>query len=193
MPRAGSPSRRCCPRSGSATPLTGVQVHEDAREPRAQIAARAKAGAEAQRARDRLLHEIVGIGAVKYADLCQNRTSDYVFSWPKMLAMNGNTATYMQYAYARNRSIFRKAEIEPQSLQNALDLLASKFRVPVVLDQWALRDAKIDVKPLITDTFDFKESIKAFDFASAMPPTSVTGPEKLTVTLIVSPEGSPRP
>ena len=52
--------------------------------------------------------EAVGIGAVKYADLCQNRTSDYVFSWPKMLAMNGNTATYMQYAYARNRSIFRK-------------------------------------------------------------------------------------
>jgi arginyl-tRNA synthetase len=54
--------------------------------------------------------EAVGIGAVKYADLCQNRTSDYVFSWPKMLAMNGNTATYMQYAYARNRSILRKAD-----------------------------------------------------------------------------------
>jgi arginyl-tRNA synthetase len=58
------------------------------------------------------LHKVVGIGAVKYADLCQNRTSDYVFSWPKMLAMNGNTATYMQYAYARNRSIFRKAGAE---------------------------------------------------------------------------------
>ncbi len=53
--------------------------------------------------------EAVGIGAVKYADLSQNRQSDYIFSWPKMLAMNGNTATYMQYAYARNRSIFRKA------------------------------------------------------------------------------------
>jgi arginyl-tRNA synthetase len=56
----------------------------------------------------RQVEEAVGIGAVKYADLCQNRTSDYVFSWSKMLAMNGNTATYMQYAYARNRSIFRK-------------------------------------------------------------------------------------
>lgn len=54
------------------------------------------------------VEEAVGIGAVKYADLCQNRATDYVFSWPKMLAMNGNTATYMQYAYARNRSIFRK-------------------------------------------------------------------------------------
>jgi arginyl-tRNA synthetase len=53
--------------------------------------------------------EAVGIGAVKYADLSQNRTSDYIFSWSKMLAMTGNTGTYMQYAYARNRSIFRKS------------------------------------------------------------------------------------
>lgn len=53
--------------------------------------------------------EVVGLGAVKYADLSQNRTSDYVFSWEKMLAMDGNTATYMQYAYARTRSILRKS------------------------------------------------------------------------------------
>jgi arginyl-tRNA synthetase len=52
--------------------------------------------------------QVVGLGAVKYADLSQNRTSDYVFNWDKMLAMDGNTATYMQYAYARNRSIFRE-------------------------------------------------------------------------------------
>jgi arginyl-tRNA synthetase len=51
----------------------------------------------------------VGLGAVKYADLSQNRTSDYLFSFAKMLAMNGNTATYMQYAYVRNRGIFRNA------------------------------------------------------------------------------------
>jgi arginyl-tRNA synthetase len=57
---------------------------------------------------ERQIAEVVGLGAVKYADLSQNRTSDYVFSWEKMLAMDGNTATYMQYAYARNRSIFRK-------------------------------------------------------------------------------------
>jgi arginyl-tRNA synthetase len=50
----------------------------------------------------------VGIGALKYADLAQNRTSDYVFSWEKMLSFEGNTAPYMQYAYARIRSIFRK-------------------------------------------------------------------------------------
>jgi len=52
--------------------------------------------------------ETVGIGAVKYADLCQNRNTDYVFSWDKMLALQGNTAPYMLYAYARIRSIYRK-------------------------------------------------------------------------------------
>jgi len=57
----------------------------------------------------------IGIGAVKYADLAQNRTSDYVFSWEKMLALDGNTAPYMQYAYARVRSIFRKAWTEAGS------------------------------------------------------------------------------
>jgi arginyl-tRNA synthetase len=52
----------------------------------------------------------VGIGAVKYADYSNNRTSDYVFSFDKMLAMDGNTAPYMQYAYARIKSIERKAQ-----------------------------------------------------------------------------------
>jgi arginyl-tRNA synthetase len=58
--------------------------------------------------------ETVGIAAVKYADLCQNRNTDYVFSWDKMLALQGNTAPYMLYAYARIRSIYRKGE-EKQS------------------------------------------------------------------------------
>ncbi len=55
---------------------------------------------------------VVGIGAVKYADLMQNRTADYRFSWDKMLAFEGNTAPYLQYVYARIRSIFRKGELE---------------------------------------------------------------------------------
>ena len=53
---------------------------------------------------------IVGIGSVKYADLQQNRQSDYIFSWDKMLSLQGNTAPYLQYAYTRVRSIFRKAK-----------------------------------------------------------------------------------
>jgi arginyl-tRNA synthetase len=58
--------------------------------------------------RDRIA-EAVGIGAIKYADLSHNRTSDYVFSYDKMLAMRGNTATYLQYAYTRVRSIFQRS------------------------------------------------------------------------------------
>ena len=52
---------------------------------------------------------MVGIGAIKYADLSQNRNNDYVFSFDRMLALNGNTAPYLQYAHARICSIFRKA------------------------------------------------------------------------------------
>ncbi|HVU28608.1 MAG TPA: arginine--tRNA ligase [Verrucomicrobiae bacterium] len=62
---------------------------------------------EAQR---KEIAHVVGLGAVKYADLLPNRQSDYVFSWDKMLALQGNTAPYLQYAYARIKSIFRKSE-----------------------------------------------------------------------------------
>jgi arginyl-tRNA synthetase len=75
--------------------------------------ARAEEVVELSEAEKQSVHEAIGIGAVKYADLCQNRTSDYKFDFDKMLAMNGNTATYMQYAYARNRSIFRKGDEDP--------------------------------------------------------------------------------
>ena len=60
----------------------------------------------------REIARVVGISAVKYADLLPNRQSDYVFSWDKLLALNGNTAPYLQYAYARIRSIFRKGNVE---------------------------------------------------------------------------------
>jgi arginyl-tRNA synthetase len=55
----------------------------------------------------------VGLGAVKYADLSQDLTSDYVFSWDKMLSFDGNTAPYMMYAYARIRSVFDRANVDP--------------------------------------------------------------------------------
>ena len=60
----------------------------------------------------RQVAERIGIGAIKYADLAHNRTSDYVFSYDKMLAMTGNTAAYMQYSYARVRSIFAKGGVD---------------------------------------------------------------------------------
>ncbi|EDZ9091381.1 arginine--tRNA ligase [Salmonella enterica] len=65
------------------------------------------------------LANAVGIGAVKYADLSKNRTTDYIFDWDNMLAFEGNTAPYMQYAYTRVLSVFRKAEIDEQTLASA--------------------------------------------------------------------------
>ena len=62
----------------------------------------------------------VGIGAVKYSDFSNNRTSDYVFSFDKVLAMDGNTAPYMQYAYARIKSIERKAQSKDVDIETEL-------------------------------------------------------------------------
>ncbi len=67
---------------------------------------------ELPEAERREIARIVGIGAVKYADLLPNRQSDYVFSWDKMLALQGNTAPYLLYSYVRIRSIFRKGALE---------------------------------------------------------------------------------
>ncbi len=69
---------------------------------------------------------VVGLGAIKYADLAPNRQTDYVFNWDKMLAFQGNTAPYLQYAYTRIRSIFRKAAedgiaVEAGALINATE------------------------------------------------------------------------
>jgi arginyl-tRNA synthetase len=73
----------------------------------------------------------VGIGAVKYADYSNNRTSDYIFSFNKMLAMEGNTAPYMQYAYARVKSINRKGKergIDVEKEMAELKTQNSKFK-----------------------------------------------------------------
>jgi arginyl-tRNA synthetase len=66
---------------------------------------------------------VVGVGAIKYADLSHNLTTDYVFDWDTMLAMTGNTAPYMLYAYARVRSIGRKAGIDFDALPSDLELV----------------------------------------------------------------------
>lgn len=68
------------------------------------------------------LVEVVGIGAVKYADLSKSRTTDYIFDWDNMLAFEGNTAPYMQYAYTRVSSIFKRAGIDEQSLSGNIVL-----------------------------------------------------------------------
>jgi arginyl-tRNA synthetase len=114
--------------------------------------------------------EVVGLGAIKYADLSQNRLSDYVFDWQKMLAMNGNTATYLQYAYARIQSIFRKGGTLPEAIrQQKPEIVLSHpaeralgvrvLRVPEVLELAAL-----ELKPnILTDyLFDLANAFSTF-------------------------------
>jgi len=80
-------------------------------------------GAELDEAARRSVAEAVGIGGIKYADLHHNRESDYVFNWDKMLAKNGDTATYIQYANARINGIFRKGEVDLAELRAKVDSL----------------------------------------------------------------------
>ena len=93
-------------RSGDTVKL--ADLLDEAEERARQVVA--EKNPELSEAERREIARVVGLGAVKYADLLPNRQSDYVFSWDKMLALNGNTAPYLQYAYTRVRSIFRKAE-----------------------------------------------------------------------------------
>jgi arginyl-tRNA synthetase len=65
---------------------------------------------------------VVGISAVKYSDLSKNRTSDYVFDWNTMLSFEGNTAPYMLYAYARIKSILRKADADKSGIKGSLNI-----------------------------------------------------------------------
>jgi len=114
--------------------------------------------------------EAVGIAAIKYADLSQNRTSDYVFSFDKMLAMTGNTATYMQYAYARVRSIFSKGGVDPQSLRSSpppllLDTAAERaLALELVRFEEALDSMLVDFRPnqLTAYLFDLANCYSAF-------------------------------
>ena len=68
----------------------------------------------------------VGIGAIKYADLSITRTNDYIFDWDTMLSFEGNTAPYLQYAYTRIRSIFRKAGVNSSELTSHIKIIENQ-------------------------------------------------------------------
>ena len=102
-------------RSGSAVGLMGLL--DEAVQRAYDIAAASPVLTSDEERRD--VAEKIGIGAIKYADLSHNRTSDYVFSYDKMLAMNGNTAAYMQNSYARVRGIFEKAGVAAEDVRQS--------------------------------------------------------------------------
>ena len=124
--------------------------------------------------------EIVGIGGIKYADLHHNRDSDYIFDWDKMLATTGDTATYMQYAYARICGIFRKLGVDRESLRDAgirVQLTTPQERaLALQLLQFgeAIDSVLTDYRPNLLTAWLFETSNKFSSFYSAC---SVQGAE----------------
>ncbi len=124
--------------------------------------------------------KIIGIGAVKYADLSQYRMTDYIFSWDRMLALQGNTAPYLQNAYVRIRSIFRKADetlsanpeiilTEPAELQLAKRLTQFAEIVPAVLN---------DFRPNVLANYLFELANSFHTFYEACPVLKAAEPTR---------------
>ncbi len=159
----GNDGRPFKTRSGDTVGLEGL-LDEAVRRARKIVDENDKAkptGAEISEEKRQETAERVGMAALKYADLSQNRTSDYVFSYDKMLAMNGNTATYMQYAYARVRSIFARGQVDIDALRNSgakIELATPAERalgLEIVRFSEALELAMTDYRPNVLTSYLF--------------------------------------
>lgn len=110
----------------------------------------------------------VGIGAVKYADLSTDRVRDYVFDWDRMLSFDGNTAPYLQYAHARIRSIFRRAGVDPSSVDPSAIALAEpaerELALRILATPSVIAEATSSQSPhrLCTHLFDLAQAFTAF-------------------------------
>jgi arginyl-tRNA synthetase len=103
-------------RDGGNIRLAELLTEAESRAAEHMLRARDESFLDLSDADIRELAPIVGIGAVRYADLMQNRTSDYQFDWDKLVSFKGNAGPYLQYAHARVQAIFRKGEVDPTSL-----------------------------------------------------------------------------
>ncbi len=122
---------------------------------------------------------IVGIGAIKYAELSKNRTTDYIFDWDTMLSFEGNTAPYLQYAYTRIRSIFRRADIAPEKLEGEFQLAHSAdVQLAVKLLQFAetIESVVEDYQANILCNYLFELSSTFMGFYEACPVLSEQEP-----------------
>ena len=104
-------------KSRSGEPLKFIDLLDEAVERAAKAVAEKNPNLSADEQGE--IARIIGIGAVKYADLSTDRIKDYIFDWDRMLAFDGNTAPYLQYAHARICSIFRRAEIDRAAVRGA--------------------------------------------------------------------------
>jgi len=128
--------------------------------------------------------ETVGIGAIKYADLCQNRTTDYVFSYDKMLQLTGNTAAYMQYAVARVEGVLEKGGIDRVSLRRSAPaiVLADPKERALALELMrfgeVLEDVEADYRPNVLTAWLFDVAGCYSAFYDALPILKAAEPER---------------
>ena len=112
----GADNRPFKTRVGGVVKLMDV-LDEGVERAFAQVSEKNPAMDEAERQQ---IARVIGIGSIKYMELSFNRTSDYVFDWDKMLALDGNTAPYMLYSYARIKSMFRRAGVDEDALDGSI-------------------------------------------------------------------------
>jgi arginyl-tRNA synthetase len=143
-----------------------------------------RAGMDA--AEQRHVAEIVGIGAIKYADLSQNRTTDYLFSFDKMLQLTGNTAAYMQYAVARVEGIFSKGGVDRASLRESVQGMSLStpqeraLALELVRFGEALEDVEIDYRPNVLTAWLYDLAGCYSTFYDALPVLKAEGSERIS-------------
>ncbi|MGL4404046.1 MAG: arginine--tRNA ligase [Fusobacteriaceae bacterium] len=118
--------------------------------------------------------EIVGMGAIKYADLSQNRQSAIIFEWDKVLSFEGNTAPYLQYSYARIKSIIRKAKEESKAVDLHTEMVFNNATERALAQQLSLMNGVVikaaeSCKPNLITDYLFETSKKFNSFYSSCP------------------------
>ena len=171
-------------RAGDTVGLEALLDEGVARAFAVVTAADAERGTGMPEAERRRIAEAVGIGAIKYADLAQNRTTDYVFSFDKMLELKGNTAAYMQYAAARVEGIFAKGSIDRAALRRACEgvLVSAPQERALALEilrfSEALEDVEADYRPNLLTAWLYDLAGCYSTFYDSLPVLKAEGPER---------------
>ena len=149
-------------------------------------AADAERGTAMPEAERRGIAEAVGIGAIKYADLSQNRTTDYVFSFDKMLELKGNTAAYMQYAVARVEGIFARGGVDRGTVRREAAAIAftdgreRALAMKLLRFGEALEDVEADYRPNVLTAYLFDVAGAYSTFYDALSVLKAEGAERTT-------------
>jgi len=173
-------------RAGDAVGLEPLLDEGVARAFAVVTAADADRGTGMPEAERRRIAEAVGIGAITYADLAQNRTTDYVFSFDKMLELKGNTAAYMQYAVARVEGIFAKGGIDRTAVRREADRISftdpreRALAMKLVRFGEALEDVEADYRPNVLTAYLFDVAGAYSSFYDALPVLKAEGVERTT-------------